>query len=185
MIELKDAIVELSEPGKTIWLSEYNIVTNVKPPLVHERDSLMAIHEARKKTIGQPLDMSLEQGRWLSELGLCGCLPEITLPAGFNTILGVVKLSKDLPKVNGSTRNVVHKFGYHEDGRILCVTFGQFYDSEENLILIGGDRVRFFERKAPNLITLFPDHEIAVLLGQKEEIKQKLGLDYNIYREMA
>lgn len=159
----------------SIWLSEQRVAVNIKPKLNEAKEIAMAINAVKRMFANQSFDPSLEQDRWPSELGLCAYIQDVKLPSGFEVTQGMVKLDKTLPRIN-TKREIYHTFGYNEDGRILCVTFGQFYNSRKNLR--AGERVAYFQKLAPDLVHVYPDQGIAVLLGQKDEIKEKLGLDY-------
>lgn len=177
MIEIEDSEIMQSSRGEAVWLSPYNIKDNLWPILQQARQQAMFIHALKKAFTNEAFDYSLEQPRWLSELGLCEAISSLELPDGFSVINSKVKLSKDLPPVNGS-RQIWHMFGYNNDGRVLCFTFGQFYNPRRNIV--AGERISYFRDRAPDLIHTYPELEIALLMGQREEIKQKLGLDYMV-----
>lgn len=111
----------------------------------------------------------LLENRTYSEMELCGTLAYIDPPEGFEYEIGFVKTSEDAEMVG-------HAY-YKKGNKIFCLTPGQFVPEEDAVEKGPGGRVKAFEQKAPELFRHLGGG-ITALYGDREEIKERLGLEY-------
>jgi hypothetical protein len=166
-----------SDLFKSEWFSQGYIEENIHPEFLRSKARALETHLRLEEEMRFPIPRSLLQTRWLSELGLCGVLRRCQLPPGFDLIKGYVELGCGLPRLDFDGDGMRHTFGLKED-LVLCLTFGQFYNPAKDIP--AGRRIAYFQKKAPELIQVYPELEIAILLAPIREIKRRLGLTYKM-----
>lgn len=116
------------------------------------------------KGLGEPFSKAYNRKiAWLSEMPVCRAIFEIPLPFGF-------LVTPEPRKVNYRA----HYFAERGD-EILCIASGQFLLPEQYL---PEWRIRRLQSIAPNLLIVDTENTVAVLYGNRFEIKDKLSIDY-------
>ena len=157
--------------------------------IVEEMKEIHRINTANEIIYGdEPIEQFRIHRRSYSEMPICDYIwPKLNPPSGYKIVsweIGRVNILKPITKVVKSQIN--HTYAQNtDDGSILCITPGQFVEPT-NPHLFAGDRLKKLKIMAPDLISLYPDGidlhlgrlGIGVLLGSREEIREKLNLDY-------
>lgn len=102
---------------------------------------------------------------------LCGTMLDIKLPLGFTKVTGSVSMTRE------DEGPFPHLFSISDLGLILCLTPGQFVDVDDDETW-PGQRIKKLVAKSPELIKLDEGTGVAMLLGDPDEIKDRLDLRY-------
>jgi len=159
--------VELSSENVDGW-SQKNFIT-----IEHQLE--------REQTLVDPALRQDWESRCLSEMPLCRAWLTITPPRGFIIAeAGEVRIVDKYHRVIGSGSR--HIFALGIDDKIICFTFGQFFDKQfglpQDYPFTPGERIQKYKVMAPHLITIYEKLGIARLYGGVEEIIEALGLWY-------
>ena len=104
--------------------------------------------------------------RLLSEMGLCGAIHRVNLPAGYHPVHGRIYFG------GSDTVFTEHEFAMFGDN-IICITPGQFI--EDGGFKKGERITRLATMDSRRIIV---DGELAVLFGKKSQIEKSYGMRY-------